>query len=283
MSSYESHRERLKSFFGPTWEPLADAIDDTDFHSILSQNEKQILQQFKSDREAVRSYPDQLSAILSKYLTWKIYTNTGLKKLSQDVNRLEIKVKESNSSLETIENSAKYISGATALVEYSKAFAKRAKDHEVQAEHQSTYYSLSLFGFAIIIALSFFFSVAEIPLLEEQLADDIGNLPLNTGVLAIKILLIIFAYQITQFFRKNYGAEKHLQEVYQHRSDVLQSLHAVYEALKDNPEERAKILSAGALFAYERGETGYITTKEGAGSAGDGLIDTLLTSIVSRR
>lgn len=283
MEEYKKQRERIRSFFGPAWEPLVDAIDDVDFHNIITQNEKQILQNLKSSPEMVRSYPDQLSTILHKFLTWQIYTSTGLKQLKKSVNALENRTEESASALETIQKSAQYISGATALVEYSKSFVERGKEHASSAKTQARYYYISLIGFTSVAISVFFLSITDVPYLKDLMADDIKNLPINTGILALKVFLLIFAYQITQFFRKNYGAEKHLQEVYQHRSDVLQSLHAVYEALKDSPEERAKILSAGALFAYERGETGYITTKEGAGSAGDGLIDTLLASVVARR
>src|SRR3989338_295239 len=163
---------------------------------------------------------------------------------------------------------SKYIGGATVLVEYSKSFSKRACEHGENADTQFKYYMCSLVFFLLIVVSIFTLSISDSRFLKSYVADDIAGFPLNTAFFVLKAALLYFTFQFVQFFRKNYGAEKHLEEVYRHRSDVLQSLNAVYNALSDTGE-KDKILSAGALFAYERGETGYITTKEGAGSSDD--------------
>lgn len=271
MADTEKIKEIAVEIGGKEWEMLADAVADQEFRGILTPTEQRILDDVDRNHNTIRSQRDHISSIVSKYLTWFLYKNTKLQSLKTSVTALSKKVKESENELETIRNSAKYIGGATVLVEYSKAFADTAKNHSNNAEKQLKWYLCSLAGFGLIVAFVFFFSISEFEALKGWIADDLKGLPLNTGFLALKAFLLIFAYQITQFFRKNYGAEKHLQEVYQHRSDVLQSLHAVYNALSDT-NEKDEILRAGALFAYERGETGYITTKEGAGSA-DGLIE----------
>lgn len=282
MDNYQRHREVAKRAGGEDWELLVDALSDSKFTAILSSQDEQIFNNFRNNPDAVNSYKSQLADILAKYIGWKVYQESNLRKINKEIDDLSRKVVDAEGALQTLRDTAAIISGATALVAYSKTFAESANTHGERAKKEQSFYFYSLIGFSVITSLVFFFSVADVPYIKGLIADDVKSLPFSTGILALKIFLLIFAYQITQFFRKNYGAEKHLEEVYQHRSDVLQSLHAVYEALKDNTEERAKILSAGALFAYERGETGYITTKEGAGSAGDGLVESLLLSIVKK-
>lgn len=280
MDNYQRQKEEAEKVGGPYWRLLVEVISDSEFNTILSEQEKRMLSDFTRSPETVRSYKEQFTNVLGKYIGWKVYKESDLKKIKKEIDDLSGKVTESSKELQTIRDTAGIISGAHALVAYSKTFKESAAEHKDDAKTQQTYYFLSLAGFAVVAAFVFFVSVTDIPFVKNLVAEDIKSLPFSTGILAVKIFLLVFAYQISQFFRKNYGAEKHLQEVYWHRSDVLQSLHAVYEALKDNPEERAKILSAGALFAYERGETGYITTKEGAGSAGDGMVDSILASLV---
>lgn len=284
----ENLRQTAISYGGQSWGLLADAFDDQEFRKLLTDQEANVLNQTINNPGILSSYKHIFPDIVAKYLAWILYTQGKVADLKQEVIRhikkykqLEQRIEESEVQLNAIRESAKYISGATALVEYSKAFEVAAKKHEENAKKEFKNYMYSLLGFATVVAFTFFFSIAEFPELKRMVADDIRSMPLSTGILVIKAFFLLFAYQISLFFRKNYGAEKHLQEVYQHRSDVLQSLHAVYEALKDNAEERAKILSAGALFAYERGETGYITTKEGAGS-GDSFLEGIFGKIFNR-
>lgn len=270
MTNNEKIKEMAINVGGEDWAILADAVDDSEFQMLLTNQEKSYLNQIAGNPNIMGSniYRDHFANIVAKYIPWNIYKNSNIRTLKKKTKELEDQVEKSKDDLQTIRDTAKYIGGATVLVEYSKSFANTAKIHKDKAREQFCYYVWSLVFFAGVIALVFFFSIADTPFLHDLIADDIRGLPLNTGIFILKIATLFFVFQITQFFRKNYGAEKHLEEVYQHRSDVLQSLHAVYNALTDQAE-RDKILSAGALFAYERGETGYITTKEGAGSSDD--------------
>lgn len=257
------------------WEVLANAIKDIRFQNLLTDQEKQILEQVKSNPNIIGNYREYIANIVAKYYGWQVNENAGLMDLKKEVVSLAKQVKTTKGHLDAIEKTAGQITGATVLVKYSEAFSNAAVRHKGNADTQLKYYLYSLFALVVVIGLIFFVSVAEFPILRGWMADDLKNLPLNTGIFALKAIVLLFVFQISQFFRKNYNAEKHLEEVYRHRSDVLQSLHAVFLAITD-PEERSKILSAGALFAYERGETGYITTKEGAGSS-DSILDTILS------
>lgn len=265
---------------GEEWGILADSANDADFQSILSQQERNMLNQFYENPNSLNGFRDYFSDIISKFISWNVYKKSNLKDLAGKVSLLVNEVEGSREELQTIRDTAKYIGGAEVLVEYSKAFATTAITHKENARSQLIFYMISLLCFTFILGLTFFVSIAEFSFFKNLIASDLKELPLNTGFFALKALLIFFVYQVTQFFRKNYGAEKHLQEVYQHRSDTLQSLHAVYNVL-DNAVEKDKILSAGVLFAYERGETGYITTREGAG-AGDGIVEGLFGRIFNK-
>ena len=99
---------------------------------------------------------------------------------------------------------------------------------------------------------------------------------MKTLVLIIKGSIIIAYIQIPLFIRKNYFAEKHLEQSSIHRRNVLKALHAVYKTIS-NTEEKDKILTVGATIAFSEPESGFITRKEGAG--GDDNIEAILKVI----
>lgn len=279
MTNLENIKASASRVGGPEWEVLAEAINDSGFQRILTNTQRQLLSQLSSDPNRVSHFEDQYSEIVSKYITWSIYKKSGLATLKREVTKLSSQVEASKDDFQTIADSVKFIGGAAILVEYSHAFDQAANDHGSFANQQMRYYLLSIALFITLAMVVFFVSVADFSFLEGLIADDLKQgLPFGTAILTLKALILIFVYQITLFFKRNYFAEKHLQEIYRHRRDVLQSLHAVHNALSDS-SERDKILSAGALFAYDRGETGYITTKEGAGTGAEA---SLIESVLSR-
>lgn len=115
--------------------------------------------------------------------------------------------------------------------------------------------------------------------IEGLLASDIKKAAadnLKTLVFIIKGSIIIAYVQIPLFIRKNYFAEKHLEQSSIHRRNVLKALHAVYKTIS-NAEEKDKILTVGATIAFSEPESGFITRKEGAG--GDDNIEAILKVI----
>jgi hypothetical protein len=287
MTTKEAIQEIAEKIGGKEWVILSEAAFDTDFHSILNEQEKGLIIQLSGNPNAISSYKEYFASILSKYISWKVYKESNLKKINKEVElflntinqKQEIissKIKESEADLEYLNGVVKLASGASALVAYSETFSKTAIEHNKRAETMSKMYLFSTGILLLVIGLLFFANIADSAFLKNYLAKDmLYNFTLAFFV--IKVIIIFFFFQIVQFYRKNYNAEKHLEEVYRHRSDVLHSLHAVYISISDQ-KEKDGLLSAAALFAYERGETGYITTKEGAGS-GD-LADSLLARIV---
>lgn len=264
---------------GKAWAVLSDIVDDVEFKSLLNDQEKGIVSQLHGNPGSINSYKSYFPDIVAKYYGWQIHKEIKLNTLKKAVADLSDKVEKSRSDLDSILEIANLASGATALIAYAKIFEDRANKHADEARIQFRFYVASLVILAVVIGLVFFFNIAEFNFIKNHLAADI-QLRFSIGIYAIKAILLVFFFQISQFFRKSFNAEKHLEEVYNHRSDVLSSLHAVYVSINDQ-NEKDKILSAGALFAYERGETGYITTKEGAGSA-DGLIEGIFSKMFNR-
>lgn len=261
-------KEQLIKYGGQDWALLADAFNDSEFTKLLTQQERTILTNVNSQPRAGLQYFDYVSNILFKYISWTIYKGGKLKELAEKTENLSKHITKNQAHLNSIEKLVKVVEGASVLVAYSEKFKTTSNNHKKKAIKNFIWYVVGLFIFFLIAGATFFISISDFDRLNQLLADDVTALPLNIGFFALKATLLVFTFQIVQFFKKNYNAEKHLEEVYTHRSDVLHSLHAVYNSI-DGKEEKDKILSAGALFAYERGETGYITTKEGAGSSDD--------------
>ncbi len=276
----DRHKQNAISVGGEQWGLLTDAASDTEFHALLTGTEKNVISNWQINPSSIGGHKDHFAGILSKYVSWRIYKDSDIKKLKKNFDSISQQIDKGREKLNAIEAAATYIGGATILVKYAESFKTSAETHGTNAQIQQHHYFISLLALATIGAAIFFVSFAEFRVVQNVLADDIKGLPFNTAIFALKAALLIFVYQVTQHFRKNYGAEMHLQEVYLHRSNVLQSLHAVYNSIKDE-NERDKILSAGALIAYERGETGYITTKEGAGNT-DGMLESVIGKALNR-
>ncbi|MFA5132181.1 MAG: hypothetical protein WC444_02525 [Candidatus Paceibacterota bacterium] len=276
MATPEAIKSSAISAGGEDWALLTEVVLDSGFQNLLNQQHKGLVQQLKDNPNVINGYRDYFADIIIKYIAWKIYKDTDLKKLGKNVDVLANKVQESSSDLEDLNRVAKLASGATALAAYSKTFSTTAGRHEVLANNMRNWYFIAITMLLFVIGLLFFVNISDYKFIKSHLAEDVMY-NLSLVVFILKAVLAFFFFQIVQFFRKNYNAEKHLEETYRHRSDVLQSLHAVYNSI-DLKDEKDKLLSAAALFAYERGETGYITTKEGAGS-GD-ITESLFARII---
>lgn len=264
MANNEEIKRRAILAGGEDWGIISELVDDEIFKSLLTNQEKNLVDGLGNNPGSTATYRDHFANIIAKYIGWKTYKDSGLSNLEKTVSALASQIEVSKSELDDLSRNATLASGATALAAYSKTFFESANRHSSQANRIKKWYFISVLVLLVVIGLIFFFNLSDYTLLKEHIAEDMRyNLAL--AVFGLKAVIAFFFFQIVQFFRKNYNAEKHLEEIYRHRSDVLQSLHAVYTSI-ENKDEKDRLLSAAALFAYERGETGYISTKEGAGS-----------------
>jgi len=94
-----------------------------------------------------------------------------------------------------------------------------------------------------------------------------------------KIIGLLAPAYLIRFFVQNYKANKHLEVSNTHRA-TLASVIRPYTKLithtnpdfeKDLVNARSEIIEAAALVLFSQGETGFLTTKEGAGNSDDML------------
>lgn len=275
----KSQIEKIVSQFSlPDWtDVIYELMKDSEFEALLTGEEQNILNKAKNDPGTIRQYKDRFADIIAKYYSWELYNSKSkLAPLRKKITDLTAQIEGSQTDLNDLKRNVELTSGATALAAYSETFSTSADRHRDRANNIQKWYFGSVALLLAVVGLVFFFSIADYEILKSYLAEDV-LFEFSLGVYIFKLILVLFFFQIVQFFRKSYNAEKHLEEIYRHRSDVLQSLHAVYNAI-DDKEEKDKLLAAAAMFAYERGETGYITTKEGAGSD-SGYLEGLLSKV----
>ena len=274
------------------YEDIADALGDEEFIQTLSNTEalnrldnlQSNLRGYTYNRLAdyissTQPYNDALNLVNAGYIAYRADKKRNISIFSQTVRRLEDKLKESEEKIEDINRVASILSGAEILEAYAKDFDNQAMKHQKNSANWLKYLIFSVVGLVVIVALLMFVQISNLPNIRNWLADDIKSIgTLNTIALVIKASVIMAYIQIPLFIRKNYFAEKHLEQSSIHRRNVLKALHAVYKTIS-NQEEKDKIITVGATIAFSEPESGFITRKEGAG--GDDNLEAIL-KIVSK-
>ena len=261
---------------------IADALDDEDFIQTLSNTEalsniRIMGGNFDYHTSNRSSYNDTLNLIHAGYIAYRTDKERNIGSFSQKVRELEDRLQESKEELAKIKEAASDISGTEVLTAYAEQFDNQATKHQEKSTKWLWCLIASIFGLVIIVALILFVQISNFPIIKDWLANDIKNIGmLNALVLAIKGSIVMAYIQIPLFIRKNYFAEKHLEQSSIHRRDVLKALHAVYKTI-NNQEEKDKIITVGATIAFSEPESGFITRKEGAG--GDDSLEAILKII----
>lgn len=261
---------------------IADALDDEEFLQTLSNTEalsqlNYLRNDFNYYMPNRGNYHDALNTIYTNYNIYRSEPKQAISKFSRKIKNFEEKIKESKERIDEINRVAAILSGAEILEAYAKDFNEEAKEHKKKSRNWLGWLVFSVIVLVIIVAFLLFFQISNFTIIKNWIADDVEKLAnLNTLILVIKGSIIIAYVQIPLFIRKNYFAEKHLEQSSIHRRNVLRALHAVYKTIS-NPEEKDKILTVGATIAFSEPESGFITRKEGAG--GDDNIETILKVI----
>ena len=198
---------------------IADALDDEEFLQILSNTETlerlNSLQNnfYYSIRENV--YHNVLNTIYTNYIIHRSESKQTISKFSQKIKGFEEKIKEYEESLEIIKEVAGDISGAEILKNYAKDFDEEAEEHKEKARKWLIGLAISVGIFTAIIAFLLNIQIFDFSTIEGFLAGDIKKAAadnLKTLVFIIKGSIIIAYVQIPLFIRKNYFAEKHLEQ-----------------------------------------------------------------------
>ena len=263
---------------------IADALDNEEFLQTLSNTEtlerlKYLQNNFNYGISGTSNFNDALNTVYINYATYRAEPKQIISKFSQKIRDFEEKIQESEERIDEINRVAVILSGAEMLEAYANDFNEKAEEHKKKSIKWLIGLAISVIIFIAIIASLLNIQIFNFSTIEELLANDIKKAAadnLKTLVLIIKGSIIIAYIQIPLFIRKNYFAEKHLEQSSIHRRNVLKALHAVYKTIS-NAEEKDKILAVGATIAFSEPESGFITRKEGAG--GDDNIEAILKVI----
>ncbi|MBB1552118.1 hypothetical protein HG452_001080 [Candidatus Saccharibacteria bacterium] len=276
----EQSTDSMKRYYND----IADALDDEEFLQTLSNTEAlgrldYLRNDFNYYISSRGNYHDALNTIYINYATYRAGSKQTISEFSQKIRDFEAKIKESEESLEVVKNAAGNISGAEILEKYAIFFNEEAEEHKKKSRDWLIGLAISVAILIAIVASLLNIQIFNFSIIEGLLAGDIKKAAadnLKTLVFIIKGSIIIAYIQIPLFIRKNYFAEKHLEQSSIHRRNVLKALHAVYKTIS-NTEEKDKILTVGATIAFSEPESGFITRKEGAG--GDDNIEAILKVI----
>ncbi len=261
---------------------IADALVDEDFLQTLSNTEAlNHIEYFRGNFDyhisSRNHYNDVLNLVHAGYVAYRIDKKRNIGSFLQKVREFESKLQESEERISEINRVANILSGAEILEAYANDFDKQSEEHELKAKSWLKKIIFSIIGLVILVALLLFIQISNLPIIKDWLANDIKNIGmLNTLAFVIKGSIIMAYIQIPLFIRKNYFAEKHLEQSSIHRRNVLKALHAVYKTIS-NQEEKDKIITVGATIAFSEPESGFITRKEGAG--GDDNLEAILKII----
>ena len=288
MFSELSEQLRLHAKNQPTnimkqyYNDIADALMDEEFLQTLSNTEAlNQIEYFRGNFDyyisSRNNYNDALSLVHANYIAYRLDKKRNISNFSQKVREFEDKLQESEKRISEINRIASILSGTEILEAYANDFNEQSKQHELKAKNWLIFLIVSIAGLIIITASLLFIQISNFPIIKNWLANDIKNIGmLNALALVIKGSIIMAYIQIPLFIRKNYFAEKHLEQSSIHRRNVLKALHAVYKTI-NNQEEKDKIITVGATIAFSEPESGFITRKEGAG--GDDNLEAILKII----
>ena len=276
-------QEGIKCFY----EDIADALADEDFVLTLRCSGfdgqlRDLERTFGSsiNEYNLNSYRSVLGNIHTLYAVRKLENGTGINSVRREAHKLEKQMKAAQSDVANISKVSGILSGTEMLEAYAKDFDKEASGHNKSARHWLGCLILLGIGWVILTATLLCIQLPGFTILEQVIADDIkggAELP-RIITLAIKFGILTIYTQALLFVKKNYYAERHLEQANIHRRNVLRSLHAVYNVVRDE-KERDRLLVIGATTAFSEPESGFITRKEGAGS--DNVsVDAILKTLV---
>lgn len=277
------NQEGVKSFY----EDIANALADEDFVSTLrcsgfdtQLNELERTLGSSISEYNLNSYRNVLGNIYTLYALRKLENKTGINSVRRETHRLEDQIKTAQTGIANISKVSNILSGTEMLEAYATDFDKEAKEHEKKARNWLGWLIVSIIGLAVLTALLLCVQLSDFTVLNQVIAEEFKEkleVP-RIVALAIKGGIVAAYAQIPLFLKKNYYAERHLEQANIHRRNVLRSLHAVYNVVSDEGE-RNRLLVIGATTAFSEPESGFITRKEGAGSD-NSSIDAILKALV---
>jgi hypothetical protein len=220
------------------------------------------------------AFYDSVVSPLGSFLGKKAYSEELAGKFGQQAEQELAEIRRVKKEIEKVQvdvKEAAEIAGDIASSAHSAAFSEDAVKHATSADKWLK--AVIIFGIvAMLLAITVLYDI-----FKELINDDYKS---GGESYVIKIAILAFIYIGVRFTIKNFSAHQHLNIVNKHRANVLSSMEAFRTSAIDEPTKDA-ILLAGVGAAYSQQESGFITTKEGAGSD-DGDVMSIVKSVVDK-
>lgn len=180
-----------------------------------------------------------------------------IKRVKKEIEKIQIEVT----------NAAAIAANVTSTA-YAISFSKQAEQHKKNAK-------LWLLATGIVTILV---AIIIVPFVIEAILSirDTTAYKSSLETYILKALILGFLYFTLRFTIKNYSTNQHLYVVNQQRANALQSMEAFREAASDDSTKNTLLLAA-VEAAYAHQETGFITTREGAGSSDSEIVNIVKT------
>lgn len=208
---------------------------------------------------------------LQAYLGMRAYSNDLTSNFSKQAKEQLDEIGAVRSKIYDIQKSiedASTVATSTATNATAHFFHDEAEKHEASARR----WLWGTWVFTVILGI----------IVSAFVWDTVGNISssasstdsIHPAELSLKIVITATILIALRFGTKNYNANKHLAVINRHRANVLSTIEA-YRQSANNDDTKDIILKTGVITAFNTSETGYISTKEGAGSSDGNTTDLL--------
>lgn len=220
-------------------------------------------------------YQELLVEISNSYSAYLSRNKNLYQELKYEYTLLKNEIIKSKKDIEYIQKSKDFITGAEILMNNAEVFKTRSSEYKEQAKNWEHKLILSFVVFATVVIFLFFSNFIDSSYILKNSSDDIKYFGYPM-IIAFKAIILLTIVQLIRFFHKNYNANKHLENQTKHKSDVLETLFCIYKTMgSEDQSARNELIKTGALIAFQNVESGYITTKEGAGNADASVFSTI--------
>ena len=289
----------LKKYLEEKWENLSkleknalSVLSDKDFYeevdwsflrAIPNTNIITNPSNIERNPQFIPQYNYVLNTMYTTYVSYLYDTKGKFVSFKGDINDLEKRILAANSHIDNIQKTSDLLEGAEILESYAKEFESRAKSYWDEAAESYRRLGVGFVLFAILFISFLFVKIVDISFLQWYFAEDI-RISGTIMWITIKAISLIIVLQYIRFCFRNYNANKHLQQQTLHKYDVLRSLRGIYNTLdKDwDRKDRDELIKTWAIIAFQNIESGYITTKEWAGST-DSWLGWILAWVLSKK
>ena len=202
---------------------------------------------------------------LSAYLGTKAYSHELTSEFGKEAKKELDEIKSAKREISKIQKDvqdAATVAGNVGSAASAASFGDQAKEH--QDKTRKWFWGLITFGIiASIVAL-----FVTIDVLREFRDKSYQS---SSEAYAVKLAILAFLFIGVRFIIRNYSAHQHLYIVNKQRANTLSSMESFRNsAITDDSKDA--ILLAAVSAAYTPQETGFLTTKEGAGSDDSDII-----------